>query len=84
MIDRNAITKEMLERAMQCKTAEELIELAKSNDIEIAQEEAEAYLAELTDRELDEKMLASISGGGMSSECYLFGHEGCTWYMPGT
>ena len=63
-INKNEITKEMLEKAMQCKTAEELIALAKAEGIEVTKAEAEAYLAELTDVELDDKVLKKVSGGG--------------------
>ena len=48
-INRNEITKEMLVKAMQCHTAEELMALAKSEDRELTKEEAEAYLAEIDD-----------------------------------
>ena len=52
-IDKNEITKEMIAKAMQCETADELIALANSEGIELTKEEAEAYLAELEDFELD-------------------------------
>ena len=63
-INKNEITKEMLEKAMQCETAEDLIALAKSEGIELTKEEAEAYLAELEDFELDDAMLRNVAGGG--------------------
>ena len=47
-IDKNAITKEMVVKALGCKTAEELMALAKAGGMEITREEAEAYLAELS------------------------------------
>ena len=62
-INKNELTKEMIAKAMQCETAEELIALAKSEGIELTKEEAEAYLAELTDFELDEGMLTNVAGG---------------------
>ena len=39
-INKNEITKEMLEKAMQCKDADELIALAKAEGKEITREEA--------------------------------------------
>ena len=48
-INKNEITKEMLEKAMQCKTAEELM--------------AFAYLSELEDFELDGEHLKTVAGG---------------------
>ena len=62
-INKNELTKEMIEKAMQCKTADELIALAKSGGYEITKEEAEAYMAELSDIELDDKMLKNVAGG---------------------
>ena len=49
----NELTKEMVMKAMQCKNADELIALAKSGGIELTKEEAETYMAELADFELD-------------------------------
>ena len=62
-INRNEITKEMLVKAMQCHTAEELMALAKSEDRELTKEEAEAYLAEIDDFELEEEALEKVAGG---------------------
>ena len=62
-INKNEITKEMLEKAMKCETAEELMTLAKSEGFEITKDEAEAYLAELADVELDDKALKNVAGG---------------------
>ena len=68
-INKNEITKEMIEKAMQCETADELIALAKSKGIELTKEEAEAYLAELDDYELDGEDLKQVAGG----MCYSAG-----------
>ena len=62
-INKNELTKEMIDKAMQCETAEDLIALAKSEGIELTKEEAEAYLAELDDFELDDAMLKNVAGG---------------------
>ena len=62
-INKNEITKEMLEKAMECNTAEDLIALAKTEGIELTKEEAEAYLAELDDFELDDALLRNVAGG---------------------
>ena len=62
-INKNELTKEMITKAMQCQTAEELLVLAKSEGFEITKDEAEAYFAELADVELDEKALKNVAGG---------------------
>ena len=66
-INKNEITKEMLEKAMQCETADELIALAKAEGFEITKDEAEAYFSELSDVELDANTLKNVAGG---SRCY--------------
>ena len=57
------LTKEMVVKVMQCKTPEELMEMAKSGGFTITGEEAESYMAELADVELDGEKLKSIAGG---------------------
>lgn len=65
-INVNELTKEQIAKAMACKTAEELMALAKEEGVELTTEEAEAYLAELSDAELDGVSLKKVAGGG----CY--------------
>ena len=72
-IDKTKITKEMLEKASQCETAEELITLAKTEGFEITKAEAEAYLAELENMELDSADLDKVAAG--SRVCYAV--DGC-------
>ena len=74
-VDKNEITKELLEKAMNCKSAEELMALAKSEGIELTKEEAEAYMAELADVELDGREMKNVAGG----TCYL-ADEPCKKY----
>ena len=66
-IDKKELTKEMLAKAMQCKSADELIALAKTGGYEMTKEEAEAYMTELSDFELDGIALKNIAGG----KCYM-------------
>ena len=68
-INRNEITKEMLAKAAQCRNADELIALAKTRGMEMTREEAEAYMAELADFELDADTLQNVAGGGCYSDC---------------
>jgi predicted DNA-binding protein len=65
-INKNELTKEMVAKAMQCETAEELMAIAKVGGIEMTKEEAEAYLAEMDDMELDGEVLKQVAGG----DCY--------------
>ena len=67
-IDKSKITKEMLAKAAQCETAEQLIALAKASGTEITKAEAEAYLDELQNIELDINALDKVAGGG-SYDC---------------
>ena len=62
-INKDEITKEMVEKAMQCKTVEELIAFVKSEGIDITKDEAEAYMAEIEDMELDSESLKNVAGG---------------------
>ena len=48
-INKNELTKEMIAKAMQCKTVDELMALAKAEGFEITKDEAEAYFAEFAD-----------------------------------
>lgn len=76
-INKNEITKEMIAKAMQCETAEELMELAKAQGFAITKEEAEAYLTEFKDIELDGSHLRQIAGG----MCYLDCQSVCGNYV---
>ncbi len=76
-INKNEISKEMLMKAMQCKTADELLALAKAEGFDITKEEAEAYFAEISDMELDSEKLKKIAGG--IDTCWAV--DGCSWHM---
>ena len=65
-INKNELTKEMVAKAMKCETAEDLIALAKAEGIDMTKEEAEAYLAERDDVELDDTALQQVAGGTCS------------------
>ena len=66
-INKKELTKEQIMKAMQCKTADELMALAKTEGFDITKEEAEAYMAELADFEMDGEQLKNVAGGG---DCY--------------
>ena len=62
-IDGNVISKEVLAKAMTCDTPEELVKLAKENGVELTVKEAEAYLSEIEDIDLDSAQLKEVAGG---------------------
>ena len=66
-VNKDELTKDMIEKAMECKTAEELMALAKTGGFELTKEEAESYMEELSDFELDGIALKNIAGG----KCYM-------------
>ena len=62
-INVNELTKEQIEKAMACESAEELLKLAKAEGIALTKDEAEAYMAEIDDFELDDATLKQAAGG---------------------
>ncbi|MGN0813935.1 MAG: hypothetical protein ACI4MH_01730 [Candidatus Coproplasma sp.] len=57
-------TDEMLEKAKTAKSAEELLELAKAENVELSAEEAAKYFADLhKSGELSDDELNGVSGG---------------------
>ena len=62
-IDKTKLTKEMLEKAMKCQTADELIALFKKEGMEITKAEAEALFEKLQNEELDAGTLDKVAGG---------------------
>ena len=68
-INKDELTKELVEKAVQCKDVTALITLAKAKGIDLTQEEAEAYMSEIDDLELDSTQLRSVAGGGCYKDC---------------
>ena len=60
---------EMIEKAKTAKTAEELLEIAKANNIEMTEDEAKTYFAQLSPKcgELSDDDLDAVAGGACSS-----------------
>ena len=59
------LTPEMIEKAKAAKSAEELLELAKANGVEMTEDEAATYFAQLnpTSGELSDDDLDAVAGG---------------------
>ena len=66
-LKRDELTKDMVKKALRCKNADELLALAEAEGYEMTRDEAEAYMAELADFELDDENLKNVAGGG----CYM-------------
>ena len=75
-INKKELTKEQIVKAVQSKTADELMELAKAEGYHITKDEAEAYFAELSEVELDSGTLKKIAGG--IETCWAV--DGCSWH----
>lgn len=64
------LTKELLEKAKTAKTAEELLEMAKAENIEMTEEQAAKAFADLHKTgELSDEELENATGGGCSADC---------------
>ena len=68
-INKKELTKEQIQKAMECENAEELMALAKAEGYEMTKDEAEAYIAEIADFELDGEQLAKVAGGYCPTKC---------------
>ena len=65
-------TKELLEKAKSAESAEALLALAKENNYEMTEEEAEAYFAQMhKSGELSDEELENVSGGGCRKNGHL-------------
>ncbi len=63
------MTNELIKKAKECKSAEELLALAKENGIEMTTDEAAVKFAELNNEgELSDEELDGAAGGGCGKE----------------
>ena len=68
-ISKDELTRAQLEKAMACKTAEELMEAAKAEGFDLTKEEAQAYMDEMADFEVDSEVLQKAAGGVCWQHC---------------
>lgn len=61
-------TEEQLKKAAECKSVEELLELARTEGIELAKEEAEKFFASLKDEEINLDDVKKVAGGLCAGE----------------
>ena len=73
-INKKELTQEHILKAMKCRTADELMKLAEAEGYEMTKAEAEAYMAELADFELDDGVLSKAAGGICWTDCPKFTH----------
>ena len=57
------LTQEMMEKARAAKTAEELLEIANANGVEMTADEAVAYFEQINAKILDDDLLDGVAGG---------------------
>ena len=74
------LSQELIAKAMKCETAEELVELAKSEGIELTKDEAQAYLDEMDDIELDRQQLKAVAGGWCADCACNVDDDNCQYY----
>ena len=55
--------KELFLKALECKTADELVAFCKENGKEITTEDAEKFLAQTKDKELSIDSIENVGGG---------------------
>ena len=69
---------EMIEKAKAAKSAEELLALAKENNVEMTADEAKTYFAQLNPKsgELDDDDLDNVAGG--AGGCQTYEDQGLT------
>ena len=62
-INGREITQEAIAEALRCDTVEALLEVAEKHGIDLTKEEAEVFLEEMDDIDLDHKVLSMVAGG---------------------
>ena len=75
----NSLTKEQIALASKCQTPEEFIELAKEAGIELTKEEAQAYLDELENMELDIEGMRKFLEEHQGETIFMFGFTFMIW-----
>ena len=65
-------TKEQIAAAEQCKTADELLALAKEAGFDITEEQAEVFFAATRKGELSDGELDSVAGGALKKNSSLY------------
>ncbi len=82
------MNKELIAKAKEAKSADELMTLAKENGVELTKEEADTYFGQLNPKtgELSDEELDNVAGGGCyASDGYLMTTIGykCKYFEKG-
>jgi predicted ribosomally synthesized peptide with nif11-like leader len=78
MAEQKMPSKELIQKMQECETPEQLIELAKTEGIELTKEQAEAAIAQMQDVELEESDLNAVAGGNCT-RCWCSDIEKDCW-----
>ena len=57
------LTQEIMEKSRAAKSADELLEIAKANGVELTADEAKTYFEQISSCQLDEDLLEGVAGG---------------------
>ena len=68
------LTPELIAKAKTAKSAEELLALAKDNNVELTEEEAKTYFEQLNANSLDDDLLEGVAGGWLIFHEDALGH----------
>lgn len=63
-------TEAQIRKAMECKTADELLALAKAEGVELTRDQAEEYIKLMGARELTDEELAKVAGGNYQQDIF--------------
>ena len=62
------LTPEIIEKAKAAASAEELLAIAKENNVEMTADEADKYYDQIASNELDDDLLDGVAGGYAQEE----------------
>ena len=68
-INDKEISKELIAKAMQCDSPEELVALAKTEGIEMTPKQAEAFFEQMEDFDLSSDQMKQVAGGKVWNTC---------------
>jgi predicted peroxiredoxin len=68
------LTQEIIEKAKATESAEELLEIAKENGIDMTADEAKTYFEQINANSLDDDLLEGVAGGWLIFHEDALGH----------